>query len=309
MEPRLDPTSRTRNQKAGVSYAHRNERTIAKTVTVDGFGYWSGRDVRLEFRPAAPGTGLVFVRHDLSPAVRIPALVEHRIEVPRRTVLRHGGGSVEMIEHVLAALGGLQIDNCEIWVNQAEMPGLDGSAMKFVEALDSAGVVVQRTQRSQLIVRDITRLGNDDSWIEVRPATKAQLSIRFRLDYGSAGGIPRQTAQHTIDPDTFRRELASARTFMLKEEAEWLLAQGLGKRATLADLLVFDSTGPINNALRFEDECARHKILDLVGDLALAGCDVIGQVIAHRSGHHLNAEMVRVLQTEGEKVTARRKTA
>ena len=122
------------NRVRTLSYAQRNERTISNPAVVEGFGYWSGRDVRVEFRPAPPGTGLVFVRSDLSADARIPANVEHRVEVPRRTVLRRGAASVEMIEHVLAALSGLQIDNCEIWVDQPEMPGLDGSSLKFVES-------------------------------------------------------------------------------------------------------------------------------------------------------------------------------
>jgi UDP-3-O-acyl N-acetylglucosamine deacetylase len=292
-----------------LSYAQRNERTIGRPVAVEGFGYWTGRDVRVEFRPAASGTGIVFVRGDLSPVVRIPALVSHRVEVPRRTVLRNQGAGVEMTEHMLAALAGLQIDNCEIWVNQPEMPGLDGSSQKFVEVLDSAGIVAQAGFRGQLIVQEITRLGDEESWIEARPGRTAELTVRFRVDYGTHGGIGRQTVQLPINPVSFRRDLASARTFMLKEEADWLLAQGLGQRATPSDLLVFDATGPIDNELRFRDECARHKILDLVGDFALAGCDVIGHIVAHRSGHRLNAEMVRVLLQEGEQVVGRRKTA
>lgn len=292
-----------------MSYAQRNERTIGSTVAVEGFGYWTGRDVRVEFRPAPPGAGIVFVRSDLTPAVRIAALVTQRVEVPRRTVLRQGVASVEMVEHLLAALYGLQIDNCEVWVNQAEMPGLDGSSLKFVEVLESAGVVVQNSPRTQLIVREITRLGDDDCWIEARPSQTAELSVRFRLDYGPNVGIGRQTVQLSINSATFRRDLAPARTFMLKEEADWLVAQGIGKRATASDLLVFDADGPIDNELRFQDECSRHKVLDLVGDLALAGCDVIGHFVANRSGHRLNAEMVRVLLTEGEKIVGRRKTA
>jgi UDP-3-O-[3-hydroxymyristoyl] N-acetylglucosamine deacetylase len=292
-----------------LSYAQRNERTISSTALVEGYGYWSGRNVRVEFRPAPPGTGIVFVRSDLNPVVRIPANVAHRIEVPRRTVLRHGGASVEMIEHILAALAGMQIDNCEVWVDQAEMPGLDGSCMKFVEALDSAGIVVQPALRAQLIVREITRLGNDDCWIEARPGRAAELTVRFRIDYGNSTAIGRQTVQLPICPATFRRDIAAARTFMLKEEADWLLAQGLGKRATLSDLLVFDANGPIENQLRYSDECVRHKVLDLVGDLALAGCDVLGHIVAHCTGHRLNAELVRTLLTEGEKIAGRRKTA
>jgi UDP-3-O-[3-hydroxymyristoyl] N-acetylglucosamine deacetylase len=295
--------------KSRVTITQRNQRTLAGVASVEGYGYWTGRDVKVEFRPGAPDTGVVFVRRDLSPAVHLPATIEHRVGVPRRTVLRRGGANVEMIEHIVAALAGLQIDNCEVWVDQPEMPGLDGSSQGFVEALDGAGVVVQNAPRTQLIVREITRLGDDDSWIEVRPAQAEAMTVRYRVDYGADSSIGRQTLQLSITPETFRRDLAAARTFMLKEEADWLQAQGFGKRAKLTDLLVFDADGPIENQLRYRDECARHKILDLIGDFGLAGCDIIGQVIAHRSGHRLNAEMVRVLLSEGEKVMGRRKSA
>jgi UDP-3-O-[3-hydroxymyristoyl] N-acetylglucosamine deacetylase len=290
-------------------HAQRQQRTIREPVSLSGFGYWSGRDVRLEFRPAAEHSGIVFVRTDLARRVRIPALVGNRFETPRRTTLKAQGATVEMTEHVLAALWGLQIDNCEIWVDQPELPGCDGSSQPFVECLDRAGIVAQNAERSQLVVREITRVGNEESWLEARPAPRFELSLRYRLDYGLGNGIGRQTLQLPITPETFREALAPCRTFMLKSEADWLLEQGLGKRATLKDLLIFDADGPIDNELRFRDECVRHKMLDLVGDLALAGCDLIGHISAHRSGHRLNAELVRVLLTECQRIENRRRSA
>src|SRR5262249_8856753 len=151
--------------------ALRKQRTISRSATVRGFGFWSGRDVTLEFRPAEPDTGIVFVRRDLEKPARIAAVVSNRIETPRRTTLSSGGASVEMVEHVLAALAGLRVDNCEVWVDEAEMPGCDGSALPFVEVLEGANIVEQEALRSQLVVRNVTRLGNDESWIEARPGT------------------------------------------------------------------------------------------------------------------------------------------
>ena len=285
------------------------QRTISSTVAVEGFGYWGGRDVRLEFRPAEVNTGVVFVRNDVHPPVRIPATIENRIETPRRTSLRRAGKSVEMVEHVMAALAGLEVHNCEVWVNQAEMPGLDGSAQAIVDALDRAGVVQQNAARPQLIVREITRLGDESAWIEAAPWDGNGLAVKYRLDYGTNNAIGSQMLQLTVTPETFRRDLAPSRTFMFKEEADGLLARGLGTRATPSDLLVFDEHGPIDNELRYRDECVRHKILDLVGDLALAGCHLVGRIIAHRSGHRLNAELVRVLLAEGEVVEGWRRSA
>lgn len=287
-------------------YVPRQQRTLAASATVSGFGYWSGADVRLEFRPAPPGTGVVFVRRDLGPQARVRAMVGNRIEVPRRTVLRQGDVSVEMVEHVLAALFGLHIDNCEVWTDAAEMPACDGSSLAFVEALSAAGVAVQNASRRALVVREVTRLGGPDSWVEARPSPNNALSVKFHLDYGSGNGVGKQTLALPISTDSFRRELASARTFLLKSEADWLLAQGLGKRVTLQDLLIFDATGPIGNTLRFHDECVRHKALDLIGDLALAGCDLIGHFVAHRSGHRLNADLVRSLLSEAAPSEIRR---
>ncbi len=264
--------------------------------------------MHLEFRPAGAGAGIVFVRGDLGVGERIKAVVANRIETPRRTTLRSGTANVEMVEHVMAALAGLQIDNCEVWVDEAEMPGCDGSSLPFVTALDSAGVVEQSEARSRLVVRNVTRLGDDDSWVEARPGTGG-ISIKFRLDYGSGNAIGRQTLQLPLTPESFRRELAPSRTFVLEEEAQWLVSRGLGRRTTYQNVLVFDKDGPVENELRYRDECVRHKALDLVGDLALAGCDLIGHFVAHRSGHRLNAELVRALLNEEEITDSRRRSA
>lgn len=290
-------------------YVSRQQNTLAAAASVTGFGYWSGRDVKVEFRPAPPDTGVVFVRGDLEKPARIAARVDNRIETPRRTTLRSGGASVEMVEHILAALAGLQVDNCEVWVDAPEMPGCDGSSQPFVEAIDSVGIVPQAAVRSLLVIHEISRLGNDESWIEARPATGGGLTAKYRLDYGRDNAIGRQTLAMTVTPDSFRRELAPSRTFMLKNEADWLRSQGLGKRTTTQDLLIFEGEGPLDNELRYPDECVRHKLLDLVGDLALAGCDLLGHFVAHKSGHRLNAEMVRILLTEGELVRGWRRTA
>jgi UDP-3-O-[3-hydroxymyristoyl] N-acetylglucosamine deacetylase len=289
-------------------HALRKQRTIGQAVSVFGFGFWSGRDVHLEFRPAGPDAGITFVRKDAGQA-RIKAAVANRVESPRRTTLSSGRASVEMVEHVMAAIVGMQIDNCEVWVDEAEMPGCDGSSLPFVEALRQAGAVEQPAPRPQLIVRNITRLGTEDAWIEARPSTTGALEVKFRLDYGSGNAIGRQSLQLPITPESFRSELAPARTFVLREEAEWLVSRGLGRRATYQNVLVFDANGPVDNELRFRDECVRHKTLDLLGDLALAGCDLVGQFIAHRSGHRLNAELVKALLNEEEIVADRRRIA
>jgi len=276
-------------------YATRNQRTISTPAGVAGIGYWSGQDVQVEFRPAPAHSGVVFVRADLPGQPRIPAQVHYRTETPRRTTLQCGQASVEMIEHIMAALAGLHVDNCEIWVDQPEMPGCDGSSLPFVKALHTAGIVEQDAPRPIYRIREVIRLGNEESWIEARPCLSGKTILRYELDYGSGNSIGRQSLEISLSPKYFHLNLAPSRTFMLESEAIALQARGLGQRATCKDLLVFDHRGPIDNQLRFPDECVRHKLVDMVGDLALAGCDLVGRFLAYRSGHRLNAELVRAI--------------
>lgn len=273
----------------------RRQCTLARPAFVAGFGYFSGRDVRVEFWPAAEHAGITFVRHDIGPAARIPAKVSLRIDQPRRTTLELGGIRVEMVEHVLAALAGLRIDNCEVWVNAAEMPGCDGSSRAFVEAIDAAGVAEQRSPVRQIVVDQAVRVGVSDCWIEAQPARSAGLSVSFELDYGEQTAIGRQTYAVDLTPASFRHEISSCRTFIPQEAANSILSQGIGQRVTTSDLLIFGPHGPIDNKLRFTEECARHKLLDVVGDLALTGCEVIGHIVAYRSGHQLHAELAKQL--------------
>ena len=147
----------------------------------------------------------------------------------------------------------------------------------------------------QIVVGQSVRVGGEDSWIEAQPPRSAGLSISYELDYGDQTAIGRQLYALDLTPDSFRRELSACRTFIPQEAAESILSQGIGKRVSMRDLLVFGPNGPIDNTLRFPDECVRHKLLDVVGDLALTGCEVIGHVVAYRCGHHLNAELARRL--------------
>lgn len=286
----------------------RKQQTLAQVAEFSGFGYWSGKDVRVELRPAPIDSGLHFFRSDLAPHVRIAADAKNRLEAPRRTTLASGNAQVEMVEHILAALYGLQVDNCEIWVDQPEMPGSDGSSQAIVAAIDAAGIVQQDAPAKRLVIADVIRVGDNETWVEARPHKLPGLSVRYRLDYGPECPIGRETIDLKVNPKSFRTELAPARTFLLEEEANWLRSNGLGTRVTNQDLLIFGATGLIDNTLRFENECVRHKALDLVGDLALAGCELVGQVIAHRSGHRLNAELVRMILREGRVEGGLRKT-
>ena len=271
------------------------QHTIQEPTSVEGVGYWSGRYIRVEFRPAEPDSGVFFVREDLenSHAVRIPAHVSYRVDTPRRSDLARDGTAIAMVEHALASLRGLEIDNCEIRVTGNEMPGLDGSAFPYVEAIQEAGTLTQNAPLQVLHVKKTIRVGDSNAWIEVEPVDDDLTHLAYLLDYGEENAIGRQRAELTLTPEGFIGSIAQARTFLLQQEAEKLQSQGLGTHTTFQELLVFDEHGPIENELRFVYECARHKLLDMTGDLAMAGIRLAGRFTAFRSGHQLNAELVR----------------
>lgn len=272
----------------------RQECTLQAPVKLTGFGYWSCRDVTVWLHPAAAHQGRYFVRQDLRPWKKIPARIDCRVDAPRRTSLAAGGAQVDMVEHILAALAALGVDNCEIRLDQAELPAFDGSCLPIANAVLQTGLKQQSAGRVALVVRQPVRLGDSQAWIEAWPHDTPGLHIEYHLDYGP-GPIGYQTLALHVTPERFLSELAAARSFLLAEEAELLRSSGQGWRVTYQDILVFGPDGPVGNRLRYPDECVRHKILDLLGDLALADCDVHGRIVAYRSGHRLNAELVRTL--------------
>jgi UDP-3-O-acyl N-acetylglucosamine deacetylase len=272
----------------------RYQRTLGRAVEVTGVGFLTGATVRLRFQPAPPCTGLVFVRSDVRAAAPIPARVHQVTGTQRRTTLGHLPVQVGLVEHVLAALAGLRIDNCIIELNAPEPPGLDGSARGFVDVLHDAGTLLQEGRRSIWTVSRPVVLSQGGATLALYPV-EDELKITYALDYGPGSSLPPQCHTQIITPEEFANELAACRTFILESEAVELRRQGLGSRTTAADLLVFGPKGPIDNRLRYANEPARHKILDLVGDLALFGHDVRGHVVAYRSGHPMNIQLARAL--------------
>jgi UDP-3-O-acyl N-acetylglucosamine deacetylase len=273
----------------------RKQSTIKKPVSVSGFGFWSGLDVTIEFRPADENTGIRFVRTDLPGQPQILAIIQNRVTGPRRTTLVQNGCAVEMVEHVMAALAGLEIDNCEIHVTRAEMPGMDGSSQPFVTALFDAGRTRQSAFKPTFRVLHKTRVEHGDAWIEATPVNGNETILSYQLTYENSPAIGSQTFTTSLTRSSFIEKVASARTFLLASEAEQLKEQGLGGRVTYSDVLVFDDSGPVNNRLRFPNECARHKMLDMIGDFALSGKHLIGSFTASRSGHLLNSKMIFAL--------------
>jgi len=301
-----DLGSTTSRKDANVrTHGYRNQRTIARPASVHGIGFLTGADVHLRFVPAPVNTGAVFLRADLPGRPAIPARVTQVTGTARRTTIGHSGDrscQVGLVEHVLAALAGLRIDNCIIELNAPEPPGLDGSARGFVDALQTAGAVLQNAEREVCLVEDSIVVRQKGATLAIHPLD--ELKVSYILNYAADTPMspmspiaPICWQMHTqiVTPESFQNQLASCRTFLLESEAIELRRQGLGSRTGPADLLVFGPRGPIDNTLRFANEPARHKCLDIIGDLALLGHDVRGHIVAYRSGHPLNVELVRTL--------------
>ncbi|RUL89747.1 UDP-3-O-acyl-N-acetylglucosamine deacetylase [Tautonia sociabilis] len=273
----------------------RPQRTLAREAEVRGIGYLLGSDVTVRFRPAEADSGVTFVRADLPGRPSVPAHVRFVEPRERRTALRRGEAVVEMVEHVMAALAGLRIDNCLVELDAPETPGMDGSSLAFARAIASAGAIEQDRPRETLVIGQPVSVRDGKATVAAYPGDPDRLVLSYQLDYGESSPIPAQAYFAEPSPERFLELIAPARTFLLAAEAEALRAAGIGSRTSEADLLIFGPDGPIGNTLRFPDECARHKLLDLVGDLALVGKDLVGHVVAHRSGHTLNAELARAL--------------
>lgn len=275
------------------------QRTLRDTATVEGVGYITGQKVRLRIRPTEADTGILFQRVDLPSAPLVPARIENVTGANRRTIIGNAPIHVELIEHVMAALGGMRIDNVIIEVNGAEPPGLDGSAEGFVKAMLDAGVVQQDATKDVYGVDQTITVTDGRGTLSIHSDEEDCLRVSYLLDYGMHGPLERQRHTHLISPEHFLHDLANCRTFILAAEAETLRKQGIGINHTWEDLLVFGDNGPLgNNRVRFADEPARHKVLDIVGDMNLFGYDLRGHIVGYRSGHALNAMLVRRLTQE-----------
>ncbi|MEM6929627.1 MAG: UDP-3-O-acyl-N-acetylglucosamine deacetylase [Myxococcota bacterium] len=275
----------------------RARRTLAEPVTIEGAGLFSGRRVTMRLCPAAPGTCRRFVRTDRDPPRTIPVHPDCIVDEPRHTVLGVTGGRVETVEHVLAACAGLGVDDLVIELDGPEVPDLDGSARPFVDALLGAGLVAHGGTVTPLAVAARLEVVRDGASLCLHPAVAGDpgLTIDYRLDYGPGTAIATQRAEVRLDPRAFADDIAPARTFTTLEDARALRQRGVATHLTTRDVLVYDANGPVDTSLRLPDECARHKILDLVGDLALLGRPLVGRIEARRSGHALNHELVRTL--------------
>ncbi|MGB2706047.1 MAG: UDP-3-O-acyl-N-acetylglucosamine deacetylase [Candidatus Omnitrophota bacterium] len=267
------------------------QKTIKKEFSLEGKGLQTGRPVKAVFYPEKENEGIIFVRKDLkeNPSVRLKDFSD--LDTDRRSKIGSGGGHyVETVEHITAALWGAEVDNIKIELDSSEPPALDGSSLEFLEALKKSGVKEQNAPREFVEIKNPIWVEGEESFLGVFPSSAFRVS--YVLEYPGRA-IGRQFFSSSVTAEVFRKEIAPARTFCLKQEAEALLKRGYGKGADLSNTLVMDEKGPIDNVLRFPDEPVRHKVLDLIGDLYLLGKPIKGRVIAIRSGHRLNLELVK----------------
>ncbi|MBK8976417.1 MAG: UDP-3-O-[3-hydroxymyristoyl] N-acetylglucosamine deacetylase [Planctomycetes bacterium] len=271
-------------------------------MTFRGVGLHTGRETTMELRPAEAGTGIVFVRTDVEGEPTVRAATAYLKTRERRTCLHHGQAEVFTVEHLLATLWALRVDNCEVMIDGEEAPGMDGSAREFVDAIRAAGIVEQRATRSTFRVSEPIYVRDGDASLVALPGDGG-LQIDYNLDYPNGVGTlssRRQTVSFRLSPETFAEQIAPARTFVFEHEVEPLVAAGLGKGANYQNTLVLGPGGVKENTLRTEDEPSRHKVLDLIGDLSIVSVDLDAHVIATRSGHGLNMQLVQALQEEIE---------
>ncbi len=276
------------------------QKTIAKEFSLSGRGLHTGLPVKIVLKPAPENSGIIFIRMDLPGQPRIKVGVDTiRLDsgMPRCTTIGTGNIFIHTVEHLMSALGGLEIDNVIVETDAAELPLLDGSSLEFLKAIKNAGIAEQNVPRKWIEVKEPVVVSRGDVSIVALPDPGYRVS--YLLDYPH----PLMRSQYyaaTVTPDIFEREIAPCRTFCLEAEAQELRKQNLGLGATYENTIVVGEKGVIDNTLRFTDEFARHKALDLIGDLYLAGQPIRANISATKSGHNLNLELLKKIVSQKE---------
>jgi UDP-3-O-[3-hydroxymyristoyl] N-acetylglucosamine deacetylase len=262
------------------------QRTLAKAVSFAGVGVHSGKTAHLTIKPAPVNHGIKFVRTDLPGSPFVTGHFNRVVDTSLATVLGEEGCIVSTVEHVMATLSGLAIDNALIEVDTYELPILDGSAGPFTQAIRSAGIATQERPRCYFVVIDPIEISANGKKVGIYPADQYSISCTIEYTHPIIG---KQTYSLDVTAERFETEISPARTFGFLHEVEYLKKYGLGQGASLENTVVIDSKDILNEeGLRFADEFVRHKILDCIGDFSLLGIPIIGHVIAHKSGHAFN---------------------
>ncbi len=277
------------------------QKTIAREVTLKGIGLHTGNSVEVKFKPAPASSGINFVRTDLPARPRILAHASNIVDIvrsPRRTSIGQNDVEIHTIEHIMATLAGLAIDNIEVEINGDEVPGLDGGATAFTEILRQARIVEQDAPRRYFRIREPLWIEDNGASLTILPANSCRISYTLSYEHPL---LKAQFLDILVNAEVFEKEIAPSRTFCLEHEVDSLRKQGLGKGANYDNTLVVGKNGIIDNKLRFEDEFVRHKVLDLIGDLYLLGLPLKGHVIALKSGHPLNIKLLHKIVQQKER--------
>ncbi|MBK9216212.1 MAG: UDP-3-O-acyl-N-acetylglucosamine deacetylase [Chloracidobacterium sp.] len=274
-----------------------NQTTLSRSISVSGVGLHTGVDVNMTLRGAPENTGYIFVRTDLD-NFEIPASVEYISHCAYATTLMRRGVVLSTCEHLLSALRGTGIDNCFIEIDNIEIPILDGSSEAFVDLIESAGTLEQDSPRHTLKIMERVEIDQGGRRMSVEPAERFEIECLIDFPHPF---INRQSLTFTLDNGSFGREIASARTFGFTHEIETLRKANLAQGGSLDNAIVLTEQGMLNETpLRFTDEFVRHKILDIIGDLALLGMPVQGKFTAEKSGHSIHAQLMsKLLRTNG----------
>jgi UDP-3-O-[3-hydroxymyristoyl] N-acetylglucosamine deacetylase len=268
------------------------QRTLRRQISCAGIGLHSGHKVTLTLKPAPADTGIIFRRTDVG--IEIPATVKHVSAVHYATVLGRDGATVETVEHLLAALVSVGIDNVVVELTHNEVPIMDGSAAPFLFLVQEAGVKRLSVPRRYLKILRPIQLANSDKRIAIYPSDHFKVSYTISFDHPF---LRHQSRTERITEQSFAESIAPARTFGFLKDVETLRQNGLALGGSLENAIVIGDAGVLN-ALRFEDEFVRHKILDVVGDLALVGHPIVGHVVVHRGGHALHTALAAQLLQE-----------
>ncbi|MGQ0508721.1 MAG: UDP-3-O-acyl-N-acetylglucosamine deacetylase [Myxococcaceae bacterium] len=281
-----------------------NQRTLQKRVTCQGVGLHTGSPVNLTLFPAPPNHGVVFVRTDVPQPVRIPALSANVVDTALATTLGADGARVGTVEHLMAALSGMGIDNVRIEVDGPEVPIMDGSAAPFAFLITSAGIRIQDEPKSFIVVKKAITVTDGDKEATVTPSSRFRIHCTIDFKHPL---ISDQSYEMEFSDRAFTREISRARTFGFLRDVEMLKKVGLAKGGSLDNAIVVDEFSILNpDGLRFPDEFVRHKILDAMGDVALFGRPLIANLKVHKGGHALNHKLVqRVLSDESNYVVVR----
>jgi len=277
----------------------RKQQTLIKSGYVSGIGLHSGKPTSLALHPAPLNTGILFVKQLDNHIVSCPATIHYLGKTDHCTTLQSADLQIQTVEHILSALAGLEIDNAYIEIQGNEIPATDGSSAPFVKMIEECRITPQDEPRHYIKIIQPIHVEDGQRSIAIHPSALPHIS--YAIDFPHPL-IQQQTYQHSCTPQEFRENIAAARTFAFRQEVEFLWSNGLGLGGSLHNTVVFSESGLVNDEeLRFQNECVRHKILDLIGDLSLLGFPIIGHIEAKRAGHLLHTKLIQAILDNPDK--------